>query len=429
MFQSQELNFLNNRGFLKQLTHSEQLDNLFLKEKITFYIGFDCTADSLHVGHLIPIMIARYLVKMGHQAIIILGTTTAKVGDPSFKNEQRKLIEAETVQKNYESISQIIKKFITSDNPQNQTIFLQNDWLENISLMDFLLNYGSHFSINRMVNIETFAERLNNQKSLSFLEFSYNLLQAYDFVHLSKKYNCTLQIGGSDQWSNIIAGIDLNQKLYPEKNLYGATTNLLLNSSGEKMGKTIGGAVWLKAEKFSPQDYWQYFRNVDDQDILKFFNLLTDLNDNEIQEIEKKIHSAQNSKDLNDLKILLATKITEICHGTDEAKKIESNEKLKFAKNVNFDDLKNISPDIEMQFDAILNLSIIDLLKKITEDEFSGSQIKTLISQNAIKINKTTISDIKFLFTNNSIKQLNIYENLFIIEIGKKKKIIMKISR
>ena len=178
MFKSQELKFLNNRGYLKQCTHSDQLDELFLKKKITFYIGFDCTAKSLHVGHLIPIMIARNLVKFGHKAIIILGTTTAKIGDPSGKNEQRKILSHEDIEENFQAISTIIQKFVTSDDPENQPIFLKNDWLEGINLVEFLRTYGVHFSVNRMVNMETFAERLQNQKPLSFLEFSYSLFQS-----------------------------------------------------------------------------------------------------------------------------------------------------------------------------------------------------------------------------------------------------------
>ena len=424
MFKSRELKFLNNRGYLKQCTHSDQLDELFLKKKITFYIGFDCTAKSLHVGHLIPIMIARNLVKFGHKAIIILGTTTAKIGDPSGKNEQRKILSHEDIEENFQAISTIIQKFVTSGDPENQPIFLKNDWLEGINLVEFLRTYGVYFSVNRMVNMETFAERLQNQKPLSFLEFSYSLFQAYDFLHLYEKHNCQLQIGGSDQWGNIISGIDLVQKIHHGDFVCGTTTNLLLNASGEKMGKSVGGAIWLDEKMLNPNDYWQYFRNVDDKDILKFFHLLTDLSDDEIIEIKQKIDS--DGSTLNDLKILLATKITEICHGFDEAKKIESNEKLKFTKNIHLDDLKSITPDFEIKFDDIINLSILDLLKKITTD-FSNSQLKTLISQNSIKINKTTISDSQFIFNADSLTQFNIQENILIIEIGKKKKIIVKL--
>jgi tyrosyl-tRNA synthetase len=366
-------------------------------------------------------MIARYLVKMGHKAIIILGTTTAKIGDPSLKSEQRKLLSAEAVEENYNSISKIITKFIQSED--NPPIFLKNDWLEEAGLVDFLVKYGSHFSVNRMVSMETFSERLKNHRPLSFLEFSYSLFQAYDFAHLYKKYNCQLQIGGSDQWGNIVAGLDLCQKLHNGSEVFGATVNLLLNSSGEKMGKTVGGAVWLNSDMFEPFDYWQYFRNVDDADIMKIMNLLTDVSDEEIDRITDNLRNISNAKEINEIKILLATKVTEICHGVDVAKQVEFNSRAKFSQS---DDFSNANPDLILSEKEIDNLTFIEFIKKLTPEN-SNSQIKTLISQNSIRINGDSINDLMFKITSKNFKHFD-KKNFCILEVGKKKKFVIEIK-
>ncbi len=426
MYKSKELQFLNNRGYLKQLTHLDELDEMLCSDKkIAFYIGFDCTAKSLHVGHLIQIMIARYLISMGHLGIMILGTTTAKIGDPSGKNEQRKILTYEDIEWNFQSISTIIKKFIKSANSENEPIFLKNDWLENMTLVDFLRDYGVHFSVNKMVNMETFHSRLSNHKPLSFLEFSYSLFQAYDFLYLLEKYNCQLQIGGSDQWGNIIAGIDLVHKVHNNRFVCGMTTNLLLNSAGEKMGKTVGGAVWLSESMMDPKDYWQYFRNCDDGDIVKLFALLTDISDEEIEAMKEKISNNKDESYLNELKIILATKITEICHGSEIAKKIQSSEQMKFAKNINLDDLSNLNPDLTFNISEIKNKTILDLLKMV-DNNSSNSQLKTLIIQNAIKLNRVVISDIGFILNEEFFSQSS-FGAYLIVEIGKKKKVIVEI--
>ena len=420
-YKSIELQYLNRRGYLKQLTHDSELDNFFASgKKITFYAGFDCTAKSLHAGHLIPIMIARYLVKMGHKAIIILGTTTAKIGDPSGKNEQRKILTEEIVEENYQSISKIITKFIKSEN--NPPIFLKNDWLEGISLIDFLRNYGVHFSVNQMVKMETFSERLNNGKPLSFLEFSYSLFQAYDFAHLYKTYNCQLQIGGSDQWGNIVAGLDLCGKLHHGSQVFGATVNLLLNSAGEKMGKTVGGAVWLNDEMLSPFDYWQYFRNIDDADILKIMNLLTDVDSDEIDKIAFNLKDAQDAKEINETKIFLATKITEICHGLKVALQVEHEARAKFNQN---NDFSNAKSDFILNKAELETMTFVEFIKKLTPEN-SNSQIKTLISQNSIRVNEEAINDLGFRFSTQNFKNFE-DRKLCIVEVGKKKRFVIEV--
>lgn len=419
-YQSKELQYLTQRGYLKQISHGDALDKLFLSgKKITFYIGFDCTAKSLHVGHLIPIMVIRYLVRMGHRAITILGTTTAQIGDPSLKSEQRKMLSKETVHENYLSISKIVERFIDSPN-EEQNLFLKNDWLETANLVDFLRDYGAYFSVNRMVNMETFKNRLENQQPLSFLEFSYSLFQAYDFAYLYKQYNCQLQIGGSDQWGNIISGLDLCQKLYNGAEVFGATVDLLLNSAGQKMGKTVGGAIWLNAEMFSPFDYWQYFRNLDDADVIKVAQLLTELSNKEIEELKIKLQNG--SDEINAIKILIATEITRICHGEEIAKKIEEGAKIKFS---NQDDLSGVESDLRLSIKDLEDLTILKLLKKL-KPASSNSQLKTLIEQKSVKLNDEVISDLNYLLVEDIFKDYN-GRSLSKVSIGKKEKFFLEI--
>lgn len=420
---SQELQYLKKRGFIKQTTQEQQLDELFLNSPngISFYIGFDCTAKSLHVGHLIPIMIARYLVSMGHQAIIILGTTTAKIGDPSGKNQTRQILSEQEIENNFHSISNLIKKFMQSNSIQTtksikSVIFLENNWLENVNIVQFLREYGSHFSVNKMLAMETFKNRLENHLPLSFLEFTYSLFQAYDFVHLAQNYNCVLQIGGSDQWGNIIAGIDLGHKIHTEKHLFGLTTNLLVNSDGQKMGKTVNGAVWLDEEMLSVFDYWQYFRNIDDNDIEKILMLLSDLDTNKISELMK-----DKDHNINQIKIELATSITSICHGHDKAIQAAKQAQSKFSntKNINYSEL-----EIDFFLENLNSSQNLLEIIKIGLPESSNSQIRKLFEQNGIKINGNTVQ--------NCLQNINLekdfIQNKMLVEVGKKRKFIFGIK-
>ncbi len=432
-FRSQELKFLNSRGLIKQITHSKELDEKFLNnQKITFYIGFDCTAKSLHIGHLIPLMITKYLLKFGHKAIIILGTTTAKIGDPSGKSQTRKILTEEEIGQNFLSMSNIIKNFLIRDGiDDNKILFLENNWLEGFTLVKFLRDFGSLFSVNRMVSMETFKNRLENGENLSFLEFTYSLFQSYDFFHLNKEFDCILQIGGSDQWGNIISGIDFGSKLLPNKEFFGMTCNLLLNSSGEKMGKTVNGAVWLDSSLFSPFEYWQYFRNIDDSDIKNIFNILSDFSNDEIDEILK-------INNINESKIILATNLTKICHGEENANLAKKESIKKFASTGNILD-NDIEPDFYINLQAnksiILdknkeylfeknNINYFDLVKFIMKDE-SNSEVRKLFSQNAIKINNNLILE----YMNEIDFNSNIFhKNLkFVLNIGKKKKYVFSI--
>jgi tyrosyl-tRNA synthetase len=460
-YKSKEMQYLSDRGFLKQITHEDQLDERFLNEKITFYIGFDCTAMSLHIGHLIPLMITRYLVLNGHKAIIILGTTTAKIGDPSGKNQTRKMLSEEDIKNNFKSISKIIKNFLISsfseetsgikkENLVDNIMFLENNWLEKFSLVEFLRDFGSLFSVNQMIKMETFKNRLENHENLSFLEFTYSLFQAYDFYYLSKNFNCILQIGGSDQWGNIICGIDLGSKLLPENNFFGMTCNLLLNSIGQKMGKTSDGAVWLDKNMFSHIKYWQYFRNIDDADVMNIFNLLSDFSHLEINNFFKE-------KTINELKTILATNLTKICHGSLDALEAENDAKKKFEllnnlnsinpEEFNINDLGSLDSDFQIRISInlptieILNLKnnnitafnkkdpnsdcieILDILK-ICMPDTSNSELKKLIMQNAVKINNTKIQNYLEQIKKDSVFFKN--SNKIFLQIGKKKRFIIE---
>lgn len=308
------------RGFFHQCTNEEGLDNLFLNEKVTAYIGFDCTASSLHVGSLLQIMVLRLLKKLGHKPIILLGGATTKIGDPSGKDKSRPAITNETIAQNLIGIRKVFEKFGLG----SVQIVNNEDWISRISYQDMLYKYGKYFSVNRMLAFDSVKNRLKREEHLNFLEFNYVVLQAYDFVYLSKEYGCRLQIGGSDQWGNIVSGVDLYKATREKKEshncgeIFGLTTPLITTSSGAKMGKTADGAVWLSADKFSSYDYWQFWRNTDDKDVGRFLRLFTDLTIEEIEELEKL-----EGAEINKAKIILANEATRICHGEKAAMRAE----------------------------------------------------------------------------------------------------------
>ncbi|MEC4735503.1 MAG: tyrosine--tRNA ligase, partial [Wolbachia endosymbiont of Halictus tumulorum] len=312
---SEFLNFIQERGYLYQCTNIEGLDQLLLQSNyIVAYIGFDCTAPSLHAGHLIQIMMLCHLQKFGYKPIVLLGGGTTKIGDPSFKDKARSILPVENINQNTSSIRRILEKMVSFNDSKTGAMIVNNaDWLDNIKYIDFLRDIGAYFSVNRMLSFDSVKTRLDREQTLSFLEFNYMLLQAYDFIELNKKYDCRLQIGGSDQWGNIVNGIELGKKLnLPE--LFGLTMPLLLNAQGKKMGKTESGAVWLDDNMLKPYDYWQYFRNVDDQDVGRFLRLLTDVPIDEIRKLE-----SLKDQEINEAKKVLATEVTKICHGDKEA--------------------------------------------------------------------------------------------------------------
>ena len=321
-------NFLKefrDRGFFYQCTGEENLSQLLDKEKINAYIGFDCTAESLHVGSLLQIMCLRLLQKHGHRPIVLLGGGTTRIGDPSGKDKTRTILSEDEIEKNIDNIERILKNFLDDKDPNTKPIFVNNySWLKNLNYISFLRDIGKHFTINKMLSFDSVKTRLEREQSLSYMEFNYMILQAYDFLELNKKENCMLQIGGSDQWGNIVNGVELIKR-YSNNHVYGLTTPLITLASGAKMGKTESGAVWLDKRFLSPYDYWQFWRNIDDRDVLKFLKFFTDISIGEIEKIK--------DKDINELKILLANETTTMLHGEEEAKISQETAKQTFEDN------------------------------------------------------------------------------------------------
>ena len=399
------------RGFFYQCTGEGDLSNLLDEEKISGYIGFDCTAESLHVGSLLQIMCLRLLQKHGHRPIVLLGGGTTRIGDPSGKDKTRTILSEEEIEKNIKNIEKILKKFLDIKNPKTRPIFVNNySWLKNLNYISFLRDIGKHFTINKMLSFDSVKTRLEREQSLSYMEFNYMILQAYDFLELNKKENCILQMGGSDQWGNIINGVDLIKR-HSNKQAYGLTTPLITLASGAKMGKTESGAVWLDKKFLSPYDYWQFWRNIDDRDVLKFLKIFTDLSVDEIEKI--KINN------INELKILLANKATEMLHGTKEAKKSEETAKQTFIDNSIGENLPSFSIN-EKELKEKITLIDLIVLSKL---ENSKSEIRRLIKGNGIKINNQPIADEKLIITKNLFHDSSIK-----LSLGKKRHIKVKLN-
>jgi len=394
------------RGFFYQCTGEDDLSRLMDKEKINAYIGFDCTAESLHVGSLLQIMCLRLLQKHGHRPIVLLGGGTTRIGDPSGKDKTRTILSENEIKKNIDNIEKILRNFLDNNDPKIKPIFVNNyTWLKNLNYISFLRDIGKHFTINKMLSFDSVKTRLDREQSLSYMEFNYMILQAYDFLELNKTKNCMLQIGGSDQWGNIVNGVDLIKR-YSNNHVYGLTTPLITLASGAKMGKTESGAVWLDKKFLSPYDYWQFWRNIDDRDVLKFLKIFTDIKIDEIEKIKKN--------NINELKILLANKATEMLHGEQEAKNSEETAKQTFADNSMGDNLPSVSIN---EKNLSSKMTIIDLII-LSKLESSKSEIRRLIKGNGIRINNKIISDEKLIVTQNLFQ-----DNLIKLSLGKKRHI------
>ena len=396
------IQLFKDRHLFNQCTNEAELNNLLNKKKITFYIGFDATADALHAGSLVQLRAIKTLIKQDHKAIVLLGGGTTKIGDPSGKDSARKILTYKEIQNNIDNFKRIFEHYFR-DYKDNISFINNDEWLSNLNYIELLRDVGSHVSINRMLTFESVKERLKREQSLSFLEFNYMILQSYDFLHLNKHHNCELQIGGSDQWGNIILGMEVISKIN-KNDAFGLTTPLLTTSTGKKMGKTEQGAVWIDQNKFSSYDFYQYWRNVDDSDVEKLLLIFSDLDK---EEIKKLI-----SEDINKAKKNLAYLVTTDCHSEESAKQAEEKAISIFEKNIS-DNIDEIDFDINSQikiFEAITSKNLVS----------SKSEAKRLIEGGGIKLGDDQIKDIN--------QTINQKDNGKILKIGKKKLFKLKFN-
>ncbi|CAO5678305.1 MAG: Tyrosine--tRNA ligase [Holosporales bacterium] len=402
------------RGFIHQATDIEALDALMAEKPIVAYIGFDPTGDSLHVGHMVSIMLLRLLQKHGHHPIALLGGATAKIGDPTGKDTIRQALSDEQIQHNADSLKESFKPYLNFEGTKNNAVMINNaQWLSKLNYLDFLSTYGRHFSINRMLTFDSVKTRLEREQPLSFLEFNYMIFQAYDFVELNKSKECVLQCGGSDQWGNIVNGVELGRRIV-NKTLFGLTTPLVTTSSGAKMGKTEKGAVWLKKDKLSPFDYWQFWRNTEDEDVIKYLKLFTDLDLETIQSFEHL-----KFEELNDIKRLLADETTKILHGETCLKDIHATVQTLFEKGQG-SDLTQL-PTFEIEKEHLLKTPIEDLFVYVNLCSSKG-EARRLIDGKGARIQDNIVSNAKD-FIDMSI----LSGDLIKLSSGKKKHHVLKV--
>lgn len=402
------------RGFVHQISDLEGLDALFSKQIVTAYIGFDPTASSLHAGSLIQIMMLHWLQKTGHRPITLMGGGTGMVGDPSFKDEARKLMTPGQISANVEAIKKSFSAYISYDDSPNGAVMANNaDWLLELNYLEFLRDVGAHFSVNRMLAFDSVKQRLEREQSLSFLEFNYMILQAYDFVELNKRFDCRLQMGGSDQWGNIINGIDLGHRLDAPQ-LYALTSPLLTTSSGAKMGKSASGAVWLNPEMLSPYDFWQYWRNTEDADVERFLKLYTTMPLDEVAKL-----AALEGAEQNEAKKILATEITALLHGREEAEKAQETARKTFEEGAISADL----PTVQLPASDLNALGILSAL--VTAGlATSNSEARRHIKGGAVKVNDVAFSDERGTIGPDHLTG----EGVIKISLGKKKHVLLKFS-
>jgi len=406
------LNEMQARGYLNQCTDLDKLGEICNKKSILAYIGFDCTASSLHVGSLLQIMILRLMQHHGHRPIVLLGGGTTLIGDPSGKDNTRKILEQNIIKKNIQSIKKVFKKILNTSDQKTNPIFVNNaDWLTRLNYIKFLRDVGSHFTINKMLTFDSVKLRLEREQSLSYMEFNYMILQAYDFYQLFKKKNCILQIGGSDQWGNIINGVELIRRIC-KKESFGITSPLITLASGSKMGKTERGAIWLNKDLLSPYDYWQFWRNTDDRDVKKFLKFFTEIETNKIDSLCNK------ENNINNLKIILANEATKILHGYKSSKEAEQTAKETFTGS----GLGSSLPEIKVNLiEAKKGINFLDFLSK-NKIVSSKSEGRRVIMNHGFKINDFLVKDER------KIIGLNDFEKKILkISYGKKKHFIVKI--
>ncbi|SNS27740.1 tyrosine--tRNA ligase [Antarctobacter heliothermus] len=372
------------RGYLADCTDYQALDDALSTGVVTAYIGYDATAQSLHVGHLLNIMMLRWLQKTGHKPITLMGGGTTKVGDPSFRSDERPLLGPEQIDANIDGMKQVFAKYLDYGTGPTGALMLNNaEWLDELNYLDFLRDIGRHFSVNRMLSFESVKSRLDREQSLSFLEFNYMILQAYDFLELNRRYDCVLQMGGSDQWGNIVNGIDLTRRVLDHQ-IYGLTSPLLTTSDGRKMGKSQGGAMWLNADMLSPYEFWQFWRNSTDADVGRFLKLYTELPLDECTRL-----GALAGSEINDAKIVLANEVTTLCHGAEAAATAEATAREVFEKGGVGDDLPTLALT---RADVAEGISIVQLIVRAGLAK-SGKEAKRLIAENGARIDDAPLTD------------------------------------
>ena len=412
LYKSDFMNVLTQRCYLHQCTDVVALDNAALEGTLCAYIGFDCTAPSLHAGSLLGIMMLRKLQQAGHKPIVLMGGGTTKVGDPSGKDESRKLLTDEDIAANMKGIREVFSRFLKFGDGPGDAIMVNNaDWLERLNYIDFLRDYGRHFTINRMLSYDSVKMRLDREQPLTFLEFNYMILQAYDFLELNRRYKCTLQMGGSDQWGNIVNGIELGRRV-DSTQLYGLTTALLTTSSGAKMGKTAAGAVWLNADMLKPYDYWQYWRNTEDADVGHFMRLFTEMPLDEIARLE-----VLEGAELNEAKKTLATQVTAMAHGEEAAASAEETARQTFEQGAMAEGLPIHKVAAENLKDGI---GILTLLVD-AELAASNGEARRAITNNAIALNDTKVTDPRY-----EVTEKDFLEGALKMSFGKKRHVIVK---
>ncbi len=413
-YKSDFLNILAERGFIRQVSEPDALDARAKAGAITAYIGFDCTAASLHVGSLLPIMMLYWMQQTGHRPIALMGGGTTRVGDPSGKDESRRILTDAMIEENLKGIRAIFAKFLKFEDAGGSAVMANNaDWLNELNYIDFLRDVGRHFSVNRMLAFDSVKLRLDRQQELSFLEFNYMVLQAYDFVELHKRYGCILQMGGSDQWGNIVNGIDLGRRMMNAQ-LFALTAPLITTSSGAKMGKTAAGAVWLNADLVSPYDYWQYWRNTEDGDVARFLKLFTVLPLDEIARL-----AALKGQDINEAKKVLATEATALVHGRSVAEKAAETARQTFEEGAIADTL----PTIEIARGELdRGLGVLTAFAEKTGLVASNGEARRQIKAGGLKVNDETVSDEKTVL---SAKHLT-PEGVIKLSLGRKRHILLK---
>ena len=412
-YSSDFLRVLTERGFIHQVSDPEGLDAAARAGKVVAYVGYDCTAPSLHIGHLLSIMMLHWLQQTGQKPIALMGGGTTRVGDPSGRDETRRILTVDQIEANKQAIKGTFSRFLKFGEGRGDAIMADNaEWLATLNYIDFLRDVGRHFSINRMLSFDSVKLRLDRQQELSFLEFNYMILQAYDFVELNKRYQCILQMGGSDQWGNIVSGIDLGRRLGTPQ-LYALTCPLLTTASGAKMGKTAAGAVWLNADMLSPYEYWQFWRNTEDADVVRFLKLFTTLSLDEIARL-----GALQGQEINDAKKVLATEATALLHGREQADKVSETARKTFEEGA----LAETLPTVEIsraELDRGIGILTANVMAALVA---STSEARRQIKGGGIRVNDIAVTDEKMMLTPRDLTP----EGVIKLSLGRKKHVLMK---